>query len=184
MARSINLALRRAITIYQVDKICIVLAAASIVPFLLHLIPYGSGREIGPIWLPIYYAPFLAVFFFKPHVSLITALAAPSLNRLFTGSPMPGVLWQLTIELFLFILLANLLYVKHKRWVGVSLVSILLTKAISRIFSYTAAGLFGLGMQQFSFFLSISRALPGMTVLLIINIAVVLLKDRLSYGRD
>lgn len=74
------------ITNMEIKQIVSILICSVLFPFLIHFIPYQS-RPIGAVLLPMFFAPLLAVIFFRLHVSVLTALLAPALNYFITGMP-------------------------------------------------------------------------------------------------
>ena len=117
MPNTTSLAIENSIlTKLQLKESVSVLAFSILIPFLIHFVPV-SGNPAGAVLLPIFIAPFLAIIFFRLNVGIIAALLSPVLNYLLTGSPVYGIVGIMTLELFLFVLIAWLLiklnYVKY-----------------------------------------------------------------------
>ena len=111
--------LQKIILSTQVDKIIIVLAASSIIPLLIHFLPSPTQIPAGAVWLPIFYAPFIAVIFFKPHVAVFVSVLVPLLNMFLTGRPVPPMTNILIIELLIFTSVSRILYNLYDRFLGV-----------------------------------------------------------------
>jgi hypothetical protein len=78
------------------------LALALALPFVVHLIPANGGPPYGARLLPIFYAVVVLVFRGHTVPALVTAMAAPLLNRAVTGSPAGPMFETLTVELVVF----------------------------------------------------------------------------------
>jgi hypothetical protein len=89
----------------QVKESVAVLAFSVLIPFLIHAVPF-SGSSAGAVLLPIFFAPFIAVVFFRLDVAIIAALLSPVLNYLLTGNPAYGTVGVITLELSVFVLIA------------------------------------------------------------------------------
>jgi membrane-associated HD superfamily phosphohydrolase len=153
--------------ISRLKTITMVLIAAVFFPFFIHMIPPQNGIPIGAFLLPMFYIPFVALFAYDWKVALPVALLAPVLNFLITGNPNWEFLTVLTLELVLFTGIACfLLKGSLSKWVaaplgylGAKIISSILLNFIPMVSSI-----------PWDFFLnSISRALPGIGVLLLIN---------------
>lgn len=147
--------------------ISLVLLAAVFFPFVVHQIPPINGIPIGAFLLPMFYIPFIALFACNWKVAIPIALLAPFFNFLLTGNPNWEFLTVLTLELVLFTLLAFILLKKaYIKWfaaplgyIGAKIVSSLLLIFIPF-----------LPAVPWEFFMtSLSRALPGIGMLLLIN---------------
>jgi len=86
----------------QVRQTAVLLAVSMFLPFVFHLLPSYDDTAWGPRLLPIFYAPLIAVFLYKPHVSLILAVVPPWLNHFITGAPPVPLAVLLSCELILF----------------------------------------------------------------------------------
>ncbi|WP_291782982.1 hypothetical protein [Cecembia sp.] len=159
--------LSKNISIARLKTISMVLVAAVFFPFFVHLIPPQNGIPIGAFLLPMFYIPFIALFAYNWKVALPIAFLAPILNFLITGNPNWEFLTVLTLELILFTGIAYLLLNGNwSKWVaaplgylGAKIISSLLLNFIPMVSSV-----------PWDFFLSsITRALPGIGVLLLIN---------------
>ncbi|MDH3709392.1 MAG: hypothetical protein OER04_05870 [Cyclobacteriaceae bacterium] len=87
----------------QFKAVLVFVAVSFLLPFLMHFIPPVNGLPIGVKLLPIFYAPFIAAYLYRYHVSLLAAISAPALNYLVTGFPQGDMLLTLSLELVLFV---------------------------------------------------------------------------------
>ena len=154
----------------QIKATAILLAVASVLPLLVHLIPPYQGTPMGAILLPMFYVPLIAILFYRTHVGLIVAVVAPLISFLITGLPQWQLIALLSFELIAFTLFASqLLRSTLMAWVAAPL-AFLLTKAVS------AALLTWLPLMEHTEPLtylrtSLSYALPGILLLWVINVA-------------
>jgi len=65
----------------------VLLAIAWLIPFLVHLAPWPGARPLGAYLLPMFWATFVAVYFYGAGVGLLTGLFAPAVNLALTGLP-------------------------------------------------------------------------------------------------
>ena len=99
---------RRLIDKLLIKEMVFVLVFSVLLQVLIHLIPSGNVPA-GAYLLPLFYAPFIAVLFFRLQVGIVVALLSPLCNYLITGNPVPELLGVITIELVAFVLLSKLL---------------------------------------------------------------------------
>ncbi|MFH1360470.1 MAG: hypothetical protein ABIJ41_05470 [Candidatus Omnitrophota bacterium] len=76
-----EMTLSRWLILFQVDKLILVLGVMFFMPFFVHLIPWLDANPLGAIFLPIFYAPLVAIIFYRPHVALLSALLTFSLLK-------------------------------------------------------------------------------------------------------
>jgi len=150
----------------QLDRAVFVLAITCGLPLFVHAIPITGGLPMGAVWLPIFYAPLLAVFFCRPHVALTSALLAPAINHVFFGQPDGITAEMLTTELVFFVLFARIIFSRWPRFSGSGVVAYLGASFVSKVFlsggTFTFGDLNGIGM----FFSRAGAAWPGLLVLL------------------
>jgi hypothetical protein len=160
----------------QVKETILVLVATLFMPMLIHLIPVSGSTPVGAMLLPIFYAPLVAVIFFRLHVALIPALLAPAINYFLTGHPAAHLLPVMTIELVFFVAaLAFILSRKNQiSWIAAPLAYVI-AKAGSVILLTVFPSLMEIGGIDFAI-VSISNAWPGMIMLLLISIVCLKLK--------
>ena len=145
----------------QVKETAIILAAAVILPFIVHLFPSSGGVPWGERLLPMFYAPFIAVVFLRPHAGIIAAVLAPILNSLLTGLPAAGRIPMISLRLLLFIVFSYLIISRRKRFWLTAPLAYLVTMLVSGIF--LDPGFLNLLADSFS----------GIIVLLVLNIYLV-----------
>jgi hypothetical protein len=145
----------------QLTESVAVLVFSILIPFVIHLIPV-SNKPAGAVLLPIFIAPFFAIVFFRLNVGVIAALLSPMLNYLFTGNPVYGMVGIMTVELFLFVLIAwYLIRFKYVKYIAAP-VSVIISMFISQfIFSSVS-----------HFAVVLTTAIPGIILISLINIMV------------
>jgi hypothetical protein len=148
------------------------IAAAVVLPFLVHLVPASGGVPLGARLLPIFYAPLLAVIFFRPQVALIAALLAPVLNHLLIGMPTAEMTVILTLELAVF---TGVVYALNRRWPAFWLaapLALLLAKVASLLLVTLVPALI-VPPPLVYFENSLVNGLPGLAILLVLNLTAV-----------
>jgi membrane-associated HD superfamily phosphohydrolase len=154
-------------SITWIKTTALILMAAVFFPFVIHLIPPHNGFSIGAYLLPMFYIPFIALFLYNWKVAIPIAILAPLLNFLVTGNPNWGLLMILTLELVLFTGIAFIL-LNHKtlKWIAAPF-GYIGAKVISSLLLFVIPIMPAAPME---FFLgSLSRALPGIGILLLLN---------------
>ena len=150
----------------KIQAILILLFAAWILPFLIHLLPPYQGIPMGAFLLPMFYIPFIAVFFFRLPIALVVAAFAPIINFLISGSPNWEFMAILSFELILFSVFAFLLLQTSWQWLSAPL-AYLIAKIISSTFLMFAPLL---QVSPMEFFVnSLSNAAPGILILFLLN---------------
>ncbi|MDB6165372.1 MAG: hypothetical protein JWQ83_512 [Lacunisphaera sp.] len=93
----------------------ILLAAAGLVPFLVHLLPWSGHRPLGVYVLPVFWTTFIALYFRGAGLGLLVGLVTPVINLLVTGLPVSTTIGSMALEVGCFTLAAALLV---RRWPG------------------------------------------------------------------
>ena len=160
----------------QVKETIVVLFATIAIQFLIHFIPPYNNIPIGAILLPMFFAPFVAVIFFRLHVALLAGILGPMFNYLLTGNPTPEIVTLLTLELIIFVFASSFILQFKKINRAAAPISILLAKSASWLI-VIAIPIFGVFPAGFFIQLFVN-AIPGIFILLILNIFLLRLKDR------
>ena len=146
----------------QVVETIILLAASILFQFLIHLIP-TSGTPIGAFLLAMFFAPLIAVVFFKPHATFLVAIFSPILNYLISGSPIAEILPLMTIKLVLFVsclyLFFNVKSIKKISSLFAIVISITLSPFIVSLFSSYSEDVLN----------TLTTAIPGILLLTLAN---------------
>jgi hypothetical protein len=156
----------------QVKQTILLLAAAVIVPLLIHLIPAVNGQPAGAYLLPIFYAPLIAVLFFRFHTAFITAVFSPVMNYLITGNPHFQLVLTMSLELAVFVIvcyfLSKINTLRIITGVAAYAATILILFALLPVIKI-------LPPNAVSGFLlnSVSAGIPGVIIIAAINIAAV-----------
>ncbi len=155
--------------VLQIPALALTLFAMWLLPVLVHLLPLGNSPvPEGARFLPIFYAPVVAVWFFNPAVALVAGLLMPFINHGLTGLPPLNIAIIMSVELVAFTLLLMFSKSRWPRfWMAAPLAAIL-----CKVFS--AMLLFAVPLvpaPPLKFFVdSVSVAWPGLLVLLTINL--------------
>ncbi len=156
----------------QVKETLLLLSLSVLLPFLVHLLPELKGIPMGAILLAMFFAPLIAVRFYKLHVGLLIAFFSPLINFSITGNPKAILLPIMIIQLVVFVAGLNLLG-KFKSTLPVSsliayifciAVSFVLLLVVPSILPGTLPGLFLLT--------SLLNALPGVALLIAVDFTI------------
>jgi len=146
----------------QIVETIILLVGSVLFQFLIHIIP-SSGTPLGAVLLGMFFAPLIAVVFFKAHTAFIVGIISPVLNYFITGFPRAEILPLMTIELFLFVSLLYLFFnisrIKKISALFAVIVSIALSFPIASLFSGYSGSLLS----------SLTTAIPGILLLTLLN---------------
>src|SRR4051812_28812372 len=93
----------------------ILIAAAWLAPLLVHLIPWAGPRPIGTYLLPVFWATFIAVYFYGALPGLAIGLVTPLVNLALTGLPALSSVTAMGMEIVVFVGIAAVLVA---RWPG------------------------------------------------------------------
>lgn len=157
--------------VLQIPALLLTLGFMWLFPFMIHLIPASGDIPLGSRLLPIFYAPLLAIWLFHPAVGLISSLLMPFINYAFTGMPEFNVAIMLSVELSVFSLVLLVLKNHWTRQPILAPLAILAGKVVSSLL------LFFIPLVPLSpwayFSSSVVNAIPGLMVLLAINLTLI-----------
>lgn len=156
---------------FVVPATLVTIAFTVALPFLVHLLPPLGGTPMGAVLLPLFIAPFVALYLFHPAAALVAALVTPLLNRALTGQPSAEMAVLLTVELTVFSLAALLLKGRWPRSVVNAPVAYLVAKVVAAAVLGLTALIPALPLGYLTS--SVVNALPGLGLLLLINVLVV-----------
>jgi hypothetical protein len=136
-------------------------------PLLFYLLPV-TGTPLGARFLPIFYAPLLAAFFFPPAVALTAGAVAPFLNHAVTGRPPLPMAALLSAELLVSVAVLLLL---QRRWPQLA-ISAPLAYLVARTAVFFAQHPAALTRNDawMALLASWQVALPGLVALLLLNL--------------
>ena len=140
-----------------------------VLPFIVHAI---GGQTAGVVWLPLFYAPVLAIALFRPLVGIIAGLVTPFLNYLLTGAPPAPMALLLAIELVLFALLLSQTDRRWPRFWAAAPLAYIIALVVSVFLLTVLIPLLPMPPGQF-LATALQSAWPGLLVLLLINWLVV-----------
>ena len=127
----------------------------------------------GPLGYRFSMPPFVAAVLFHPVVSIIASLVTPFLNHLLTGMPPQSVALILSFELTIFSVVAILLSRRWPRFWGSAPAAYILAKIASLLLlAILPMLLVPVTPGQF-FTTSLMNAIPGLVMLLVINVLTV-----------
>ncbi len=153
----------------QLKETVIILTLSVLIPFLIHFLPDFNGIAIGAILLPMFWAPYIAIKYFKFHVGLIAGLAAPMVNSLITGNPHMGIIPLITLQLVFFVIAAGFLdrinVLKNFNAIIAYAASIIISLLVIMIFPYLMQNL----VPSNYLFVAFISGLPGIVLLAVIN---------------
>jgi hypothetical protein len=86
--------------------VAVLLAAAWLVPVLIHLVPWAGSRPLGVHLLPVFWTTFVAVYFYGAWPGLLVGLVTPGVNLLITGLPAMSSAGAMSLEVAAFALIA------------------------------------------------------------------------------
>jgi uncharacterized membrane protein len=157
-----------------VKETTVLLAVAWLIPFLVHLLPWSGERPLGAHLLPMFWAAFVAVYFFGLRVGLLVGLFAPALNLLLTGLPALRWLSLMGLELTLFTLFTWWTVQRAPRFWLIAPLGYVVAKIASTLVQLALAPVSGVGASSGVFLESLRTGIPGLVVLLTVNLALVL----------
>ena len=147
----------------QIVETVLLLAGSVFLQFIIHLIP-STGTPLGAVLLAMFYAPLIAIIFFRIHVALVVGLLSPIINYLVTGAPKAELLTLMTVELVVFtVLLYFFLNIN-----GIKKISALLAVLIALLISPSILSLIDIA-QTNNIIQSITLAVPGIAILSLLN---------------
>jgi hypothetical protein len=160
----------------QVKETVLVLFTTIALQFLIHLIPPYNNTPLGAILLPMFFAPLVAIFFFRFHVALLAGILGPTFNYFLTGSPASEIVSLLTIELLVFVIAVSFILRFRKINMAAAPISLILAK----LSSWLVALIFPvLGSFSSTFFIqSFVNAIPGILILFLLNVFLLRLRDK------
>lgn len=149
------------------------LGLAWLMPFLVHLLPWGRPVPLGAHLLPMFWTAFAAVYLFGLRTGLLVALFAPGLNLALTGLPALGWLSLLAFELVVFSLFGWWTVRRTPRLWLIAPIGYLVARAASAGLQVLLAGGRNLEEVPQLYVASMRNGLPGLAVLAAVNFALV-----------
>jgi hypothetical protein len=113
------------------------IAAAVFAPWLVHLVP-AEGPPLGPVLLPMFYAPLLAAVLLRLPLAVAIGALTPVVSRLLTGLPADPVLTGLVLQVALFVVGVRLL--RRARWALVAPAAYLIALATTAVVTAVVPG--------------------------------------------
>lgn len=163
---------------YVVPATIVTTLLAVALPFFVHMLPPMGAVPMGAVLLPLFIAPFIAVYLFHPAAALVASLVTPLLNRTLTGQPTAEMAVLLTVELCTFTLAALLLRRAWPRSVVTAPLAYLAAKLVAAAVLSVTAIIPALPLGYLTN--SVVNALPGLALLVVVNVLVVRASGRAS----
>lgn len=162
----------RFLTASVARELGILLTLSVMFPIMIHVFPVPEDTRLGPMLLPIFYAPLLAALWGRTQTAWGVALAAPWLNSVLTSHPAPRGAILITLELAVFVFVLRTLLARcGPRWFYAA--PAYLAAMIAATLAATLRPELIDGRPALSWALqSVTTALPGIAVLVLINWAV------------
>lgn len=159
------------------------LAIAWLIPFLVHVLPWGGTRPLGAYLLPMFWMAFVAVYLHGLRLGLLVGLFSPMLNLLITGLPALGWLSMMGLELIVFIFFVWWTIRRTPRFWLIAPFGYLVAKILSTLGLALMGKYVDFGTSSSIIIESLRNGLPGLGVLAVINLAMVLLYPKFSEGK-
>jgi hypothetical protein len=149
------------------------LVVALLMPVILHMAPWGGGVPLGALLLPMFWAAFVAVFFYGLGAGALVAVFGPALNTLLTHFPEFRFNAGMSFELLVFVVFAWV--VLRGEWGRRFWLLAPLAYVVAKVCSsgVRVAGEEAVGTVAESFLRAVSNGVPGLVVLAVINFALV-----------
>ena len=154
-----------------VGEIAVLLGVAWLVPFAVHLVPWSGDRPLGVYLLPMFWATFVAVYFYGGRIGLLVGLFAPAVNLLVTGLPAWQMASVMGVELAVFALVTG--WAVRHRWQWVLLAPLGYMVARMASLAVQAATADDIGAPGAAWVNSLIRGFAGLVVLAAVNAALV-----------
>lgn len=152
----------------------VLLAVAWLIPFAIHLVPWTDARPLGAFLLPMFWATFVAVYFYGARIGLLAGLFAPACNLLVTGLPAWRFLSVMSFELVVFALVMAWAVRRMPGFVLLAPLGYVVAKVASTSLQAVTPIFGDLGAAPAAYFArSLYGGLAGLIVLAAINAALV-----------
>lgn len=153
-------------------EVIALLALAWFVPFAVHLVPWTGARPLGAHLLPMFWATFVAAYFFGARLAIVVGLFAPVVNALVTGLPALKFLGGMAVELVVFAALSAWAVRRRPRWLVIAPAAYVVAKIASLIVQ-ACTGALAPGRGGGDLVSSVIGAVAGLVVLTVIHAALV-----------
>jgi hypothetical protein len=157
-----------------VKETTVLLALAWLIPFAVHLAPWSGARPLGAYLLPMFWATFVAVYFFGARLGVVVGLFAPLVNLAVTGLPAWKFLSVLSFELVVFALVTTWLVRRAPRLMLAAPLGYVVAKIGSTGLQAATSAFGDIGSPGDFFVRSLVGGLAGLGVLAVINGALTL----------
>lgn len=152
-----------------VKETTVLLALAWLIPLAIHLAPWSGARPLGAYLLPMFWATFVAVYFYGAGLGVVVGLFAPAINLLVTGLPAWKFLSVLSFELTVFALVTAWAVRRAPRFVLAAPLGYVVAKLGSTGLQAATAAFGDIGAPGDFFVRSLIGGVAGLGVLAAIN---------------
>jgi hypothetical protein len=156
-----------------VRETAVLLMVAWLIPFLVHLAPWSGTRPLGAYLLPMFWATFVAVYFYGAGAGVLTGLFAPVINLLVTGLPAWKFLSVLSFELVIFAWVLTWAVRRRPTFWLLAPLGYLVAKTASTALQATATIFGKIGAPPQFWLTSVVGGAAGLAILALINFALV-----------
>lgn len=145
------------------------LVVSWLIPFLVHMVPWSGERPLGAHLLPMFWATFVAVYFYGAAIGALVGLFAPAVNLILTGFPAWKFFGGMSLELLVFALVSawairrapRLMFIAPLGYIFAKLIAAVVLLLINSPVDWAASGA--------SFLRSLAGSAAGLAVLLAID---------------
>ncbi len=152
-----------------VREAAVLLFIAGLIPFAVHLVPWAGARPLGAYLLPMFWATFVAVYFYGAGAGLLTGLFAPAVNLLVTGLPAWKFLSVMSLELVVFAVATAWAVRRFPRFWLLAPLGYGVAKVASTLVQAVTPALGAIGSPGDFFVRSLAGVTPGLLVLAVVG---------------
>lgn len=151
----------------------VLVGVAWLVPFLVHLLPWGGARPLGVYVLPVFWTTFLTVYFYGALPGLAVGLVAPLVNIALTGLPALRMAGNMGMEVACFAAVAALLAGRWPAFWFAAPLAWVAAKALVIAVQFLVPAFEYAGQPLQHLLRSTQNGLAGLGVLAVINVLLV-----------
>lgn len=163
---------------YHIPAFALTMLGAVLLPVIVHLLPNIDNIPTGARLLPMFIAPLVAIYLAHPAVGVAAALLAPALNNLLTTRPAGPMLLSITVELLVFALIIGLVRLRWPKFPVIAPIAYILARVVALLAMAVFQGAPLPSLE--GFFNGLLIALPGILLLLLVNVLLVRRDDAAS----
>lgn len=158
----------------KISEALMLLVAAWLVPFLVHLIPWQGVRPLGTHLLPVFWTTLVAARFYGIGIALAVGLVTPLLNLILTGLPAVARLGPMAIEVAGFVFVVGWLARKAPRFFLAAPLGFAAGKALAIAVQWAVPAFDYARNPAEHLLTTLQNGLPGLGILTALNIGLLL----------